>query len=91
MKNKTKAELLTIIENLHFQLDIETDKAIIRKERIEELEEELEEKIELEDTLDIAKHLMHCIIDSRWKVSMGVRSQEEELEKLHDKLEEILS
>jgi hypothetical protein len=98
MHKKTKSELLTIIENLTLQLDIETDKAIIRKERIEELEEdikgfeqELDDKIYFEDTLNIAKNIMGLIKDSRWKLSLGVESESEELEKLTEKLEETLS
>ena len=90
MKNKTKAELLQIIENLTLQNDINFDKAQIRKDLIEALEEEIEEKREFEDTLDIAKHLMSCIKDSRWKLSLGVESEKEELEKYIYKLEEIL-
>ena len=91
MKNKTKAELLTIIENLTLQNDINIDKAQVRKDQIEALEEELEEKIEFEDIVDIARDLMERIKVARWKVSMGVRSAEEDLENLHDKLEEILT
>jgi methyl-accepting chemotaxis protein len=91
MHTKTKSELLTIIGNLTLQLDIERDKAIIRKERIEELEEELDEKIELEDILDIAKDIMDRLKASRFKLSLGVESEAEEVEKLTEKLEETLS
>lgn len=91
MKNKTKKELLQIIENLTLQNDINIDKAQVRKERIEELEDELEEKIEFEDIVDIARDLMERIKASRYKLSLGVESEAEELEKLNDKLEEILA
>ena len=91
MKNKTKKELLQIIENLTLQNDINIDKAEIRKEQIEEIEKELEEKIEFENIVDIARDLMERIKASRWKLSLGVESEREELEKLNDKLEETLS
>lgn len=98
MHKKTKSELLTIIENLTLQLDIETDKAEIRKELIKELEEdikgfeqELDDKIYFEDTLNIAKNIMDRLKSSRFKLSLGVESEAEEIEKLTEKLEETLS
>jgi chromosome segregation ATPase len=47
--NRKKSELLTIIDNLNIQIDIQRDKATIRKDRIEELEEELENERQRSD------------------------------------------
>lgn len=91
MINKTKKELLQIIENLTLQNDINFDKAQVRKDIIEELEEDLEKKIEFENILDEAKDIMERIKASRWKLDLGVMSEAEEITKLTEKLENILA
>lgn len=90
IKRLTKAEIIEIALNERQRGDEQFDRAETLQNDVAEIEAELEEKREFEDTLDIAKHLMSCIKDSRWKLSMGVESEREELEKFIYKLEEIL-
>jgi beta-phosphoglucomutase-like phosphatase (HAD superfamily) len=86
-----KRELIYLYGKEQQRADEQFDRAETLEKEKEELEEELEEKIGFEDTLDIAKDLMERIKASRWKLSLGVESEREELEKLTEKLEEILS
>lgn len=90
LKKLTKAEIILIAVNERQRGDEQFDRAENLQDEISEIESEIEEKREFEDTLDIAKHLMSCIKDSRWKLSLGVESEKEELEKYIYKLEEIL-
>lgn len=90
LKRLTKAEIIAIAVNERQRGDEQFDRAETLQNDFTEIEAELEEKREFEDTLDIAKHLMERIKAARWKLSLGVESEAEELEKLTDKLEEIL-
>jgi phosphoglycerate-specific signal transduction histidine kinase len=87
----TKKDLIGIISTLSREREGLFDETQTLKEDIKELEKELEEKIDFEDSLDAAKDLMELIKASRWKLSLGVESEREELEKLTEKLEETLS
>lgn len=91
MKNKTKAELLVIIENLTLQNDINFDKAEIRKDLITELEDEVSELQGKAETLDILTDLLDCYHVANQRYLMGVASELETIEKLTEKLLDMRS
>jgi beta-phosphoglucomutase-like phosphatase (HAD superfamily) len=86
-----KSELIDLYLSEQQRADEQFDRAETLEKEKEEIEEELDEKIGFEDTLDIARDLMELIKASRYKLSLGVESEREELEKLTEKLEEILA
>lgn len=86
-----KRELIYLYGKEQKRADEQFDRAESLEKDKEELEEEIGEKIDFENTLDIAKDLIKRIKASRWKLSLGVESEAEELEKLTEKLEEILA
>ena len=91
MKNKTKKELLVIIENLTLQNDINFDKAEIRGELIKELEQEINELNAKAETLDILTDLIDCYHIAHTRYLMGVMSELETIEKLTEKLLDMRS
>jgi hypothetical protein len=91
MKNKTKAELLVIIENLTLQNDINFDKAEIRKDLITELEDEVSELQGKAETLNILIDLLDCYHIANQRYLMGIASELETIEKLTEKLLDMRS
>lgn len=91
MKNKTKKELLVIIENLTLQNDINFDKAEIRKDLITELKDEVSELQGKAETLDILIDLLDCYHIANQRYLMGIASELETIEKLTEKLLDMRS
>lgn len=83
---RTKKELLTIIDNLTLQNDINFDKAEIRGELIKELEQEINELQEKAETLDILIDLIDCYAIAHTRYTMGILTELETIEKLTEKL-----
>lgn len=91
MNNKTKKELLVIIENLTLQNDINFDKAEIRGELIKELEQEINELQEKEETLNILIDYIDQYHIAQTRYTMGILSELETIEKLTEKLLDMRS
>ena len=81
-----KTDLIQLITNLSEERDAQYDRA---QNAIEELND-METYEEAFHTLEAIKDIMERIKDSRWKLSLGNLHEQEEIDKLMEKLEETI-
>lgn len=87
----TKKDLIGIISTISKDYDELFERAETLEKDKEELEDEMSDYQGKIDKFNVAMDIMQRIAESRWKLSLGVESEREELEKLTEKLEEILA
>ena len=86
MKNKTKAELLSDLENMTEEKDILVDKLEGANYTIKDLEEEVSELEGKAETLDIFTDLVERLHTATIRFNLGVLTDKEEIENITQKI-----
>lgn len=89
MSKKTKAELLIELENMTEEKDILFDDLENAQTEISDLEDEISNLREKEDTLDILMNYLNQYRIAHTRYDMGILSELETIEKLTEKLLDI--